>query len=281
MLSRNKFCTGVFYTYDYWNSYWEGGLERTNGNIGTVTTRSAIWTGNYAVTNALNVLVSTPYVWTRASRGVLHGQAGFQDLSLAAKYNVASVPIKKFGALRGIAVLSGSIPMSSYTPDLQPLSLGTQSKQLEGRAIVNYLGKNGLYINGTSAYNLRGNVTLDRSSYYTNNQLYLSNQVPMPNQFEYAVSAGYRKNDLTLTGIFQQQQTRGGGDIRRQDSPFVSNRVNFSKAGLTLTYPIPKKPALQYWFIYSNTFDGRNVGQANTLTTGVLYTFDFERRSKP
>jgi len=35
---------------------------------------------------------------------------------------------------------------------------------------------------------------------------------------------------------------------------------------------------MQYWFIYSNVFDGRNVGQANTFTTGFLYTFDFHRR---
>ena len=281
MLSRNKFCTGVFYTYDYWNHYWEGTLNRTNANIGTITTRTALWTGNYAITDKLNILASTPYVWTNASEGVLHGQRGFQDLSLAAKYKLISIPVRKAGALRGIAVLSGAIPMTNYTPDLQPLSLGTHSKRISGRAIVNYLGRNGLYINATSAYTFRGNVTLDRSSYYTNGQLYLSNEVAMPNQFDYSVSAGYRKNDLTLTGVFEQQQTRGGGDIRRQDTPFVSNRVNFSKAGATLTYPLPRVRDLGFWFIYSNTFDGRNVGQSNTFTTGLLYTFDFERKTRP
>ena len=99
----------------------------------------------------------------------------------------------------------------------------------------------------------------------------------MPNVFDYTVAAGYRKNDLTLTANFTQQQTRGGGDIRRQDSPFVSNRVNFSRAGATLTYPLPRLRDLGFWLIYCNTFDGRNVGQANTCTTGFLYTFYFER----
>lgn len=93
-----------------------------------------------------------------------------------------------------------------------------------------------------------------------------------------ACAPGYRKNDLTLTANFTQQQTRGGGDIRRQDSPFVSNRVNFSKAGATLTYPIPRLRDLGFWLIYSNTFDGRNVGQASTWTTGLLYTFNFEKK---
>jgi hypothetical protein len=139
--------------------------------------------------------------------------------------------------------------------------------------------RNGLYINGSAGYTWRGNVTLARSTYYTNGQLYFSNQVAMPNQFDYIVSAGYRKKDTTLTASFSQQQTRGGGDIRPQDAPFVSNRVNFSKISTTLTYPLPRVHDMQYWFIYSNIFDGRNVGQANTFTMGFLYTFDFHKRA--
>lgn len=280
MLTRQKYCTGFFFTYDSWDNYWEGTKQRTNGNLGTVITRTVYYTGNYGLTNRINVIGSVPYVYTNATGGVLHGQAGFQDLSLAVKVKALSVPIGNFGAVRLMGVLSGSVPMTNYTPDLQPLSIGLHTKQLEGRAIVNVLGRRGLYVNTTAAYNLRGNVTLDRSSYYTNGQLYLSNQVAMPNQFLYGVSAGYRKNDMTIVGNFSVQQTRGGGDIRIQDVPFVSNRFNYSKAGFTITYPIPRVRDLGYWFIYNNTFNGRNVGQASTFTTGFLYTFDFEKRAR-
>jgi hypothetical protein len=103
----------------------------------------------------------------------------------------------------------------------------------------------------------------------------------MPNQFNYGAGVGYRKNNLEIVGDFSQQQTRGGGDIRLQDMPFVSNRTNFSKAGATLKVPIPKLRNLQYWFLYSNTFQGRNVGQANTITTGLMYTLSFEKRATP
>jgi hypothetical protein len=171
--------------------------------------------------------------------------------------------------------------MSNYTPDDMPVSIGTHSKRIGGRATLNYLGKNGLYLNGSAGYTFRGNVTLARSQYYTNGQLYLSNQVAMPNQFDYIVSAGYRKNDTTLTAAYSQQQTRGGGDIRPQDVPFVSNRVNFSKMSATLTYPLPRVHEMQYWFLYSKIFDGRNVGESNTFTTGFLYTFDFNKRATP
>jgi len=280
MLSRLKYCTGVFYSYDYWNHYWEGSLNRVNGNIGTITTRNIQYIGNYGVTDRLDVLFSVPYVYTSASKGVLHGQSGYQDFTLAAKAKLLSVPVRHFGAARVFGVVNGALPMSGYTPDDMPMSIGTNSKRISGRGTLNYLGKNGLYINGSAAYTWRSNVVLARPSYYTNGHLYFSNEVAMPNQFDYTASAGYRKNDTTLTGSFTQQQTRGGGDIRPQDAPFVSNRVNFSKVGATLTVPLPRVHDLQYWFIYGHIFDGRNVGQANTFTSGLLYTFDFNRNKR-
>ena len=36
-----------------------------------------------------------PYVWTDASQGVLHGIQGFQDLTLAAKWNFLERPSTK------------------------------------------------------------------------------------------------------------------------------------------------------------------------------------------
>lgn len=281
MISKLKYCTGVFYTYDYWNQYWQGSMERTNANIGTITTRNIHYIGNYGVTDRLDLLVDVPYVYTSANSGVLHGQRGFQDVSFGAKAKLLSLPLKSWGAVRLFGVAQGAIPMTAYTPDDLPLSIGSQSKRVSGRGTLNYLGKNGVYLNGSAEYTWRGNVTLARSSYYTNGQLYLSNQVAMPNQFDYAVSAGYRRNDTTLTAGFSQVQTRGGGDIRAQDVPFVSNRMNATRVNATLTYPLPRVNAMQFWALYSNTFQGRNVGQSNTFTTGFLYTFDFqEMRAK-
>jgi hypothetical protein len=281
MLADKTLCAGALYTHDSWDHYWEGNLERVNGNIGTITTQSVTMAANYGVTSWFDAIVNVPYIWTNASKGVLHGQAGFQDLTLAAKFKAISLPVGNHGALRAMAVLSGTLPMTNYTPDLQPLSLGANSKTLSGRTTLNYLGRRGLYVNGTAAYTFRGNVTLDRPYYFTNGQLYLSNEVAMPNQFNFGTSVGYRRNNLEIVGEYSQQQTRGGGDIRPQDSPFVSNRVNFSKAGATFKVPVPKLRNLQYWLLYSNTFQGRNVGQANTITTGLMYTLSFEKRAKP
>ncbi|RZU41575.1 hypothetical protein [Edaphobacter modestus] len=279
MLARGVLCAGSLYTHDQWSSYWEGSRQRVNGNIGTITTQSVSAMANYGITDRINVLANVPYVWTNASQGVLHGQSGFQDFSFAVKGDPLRLRLKQVGTLRAIVLVSTSLPMTNYTPDLQPLSLGLNSKTLTGRGTLNFLGRRGLYLNAGAAYTFRANVTLDRPYYYTNDQMYLSNEVAMPNVFDYSTSVGYYRHDMKIVGNFAQQQTRGGGDIRRQDMPFVSNRMNYSAAGFEIQYPIPHLRRLQYWVAYRNVFDGRNVGQANTITTGLMYTFHREGRT--
>ena len=95
----------------------------------------------------------------------------------------------------------------------------------------------------------------------------------MPDVADYLMSAGYLKHGLNANLSYSQQYTRGGGDIRRQDSPFVSNRMNFSKIGGMVMTPVPKLQNLAFQFAMAYTVDGRNVGQATTFTTGFLYRF--------
>ena len=226
-----------------------------------------------ACTDRLNVIGTIPYVWTRASQGVLAGMSGFQDITLAAKYSFLERPAAKYGSLRAIVVGSGSLPLTDYSPDLQPLSIGLASKRVSGRFTINFQSNPGWFLNGSTAYTWRGHVTLDRPYYYTDGQLFLTDEVAMPNVVDYVVSAGYLKRGLMAKFSFSQQSTRGGGDIRRQDIPFVSNRMNFSRVGAMAMYPIPKLASLAVQIAYAYTVDGRNVGQATTVTAGVLYRY--------
>lgn len=278
LVQKKTLFTGTLYSHDSWDRYWEGTLKRANGNIGTLTTQSATWSGNYGITDRLNLIATAPYVWTNASQGTLHSLKGFQDFTLAAKYSFLETEFTKYGHLRAIAVASFAIPLTDYTPDFFPLSLGTASKRVSGRFTVNFQSKRSWFLNGSTAYTWRDNVSLDRSSYYTNGHLYLTNQVAMPNVFDYVVSAGYLKHGLMIPFFFTQQRTQGGGDIRRQDSPFVSNKVNFSKVSGMVMYPLPKLRNLTFQFQYGYIIDGRNVGQSSTLTTGLLYTFHFSKQ---
>jgi hypothetical protein len=203
---------------------------------------------------------------------VLEGQEGFQDLSIGGKYAFLERTSAKRGSVRALVALSGSVPLSEYHPDFAPLSIGTQSRRFTGRLTVNYQMTRGLYVNGSTSYSLRSDVTLDRPYYYTDGHLQFGAEVPMPDVADFAISFGYLKHDLNTNFTFSQQSTKGGGDIRRQDMPFVSNRMNFSRVGGMAMYPVPKLRTLAFYLSGGYTVDGRNVGQAGSFAAGLLYS---------
>lgn len=278
MMGKKALCTGFLYTHDQWSDYWEGSLKRDNENIGTVTTQSVMWMGTYGITDKLNIIAMLPYVKTKASQGTVTGLDGIQDITLGAKYNFFR---KDFEAsvLKFFAVGSYGRPVNDYSFDLLPLSIGMGSQRLTGRLTANYKLKFGLYVNSSAGYTWRSNVTLDRPSYYTGGQLYLTDEVKMPNVFDYTVSVGYVKESIQGILTYSQQNTLGGADIRRQDMPFVSNRMNFSKVDALVMWYVPKPKNLAVRASVGYTVAGRNVGQSTTWMGGLLYTFHFEKQS--
>ena len=275
MMPKRGLHTGFEYSHDGWTDYWEGSLKRDNGNLGTVTTQTVTWMGDYGLTDRLNVVAVVPYVWTHASQGVLHGMNGFQDLTVAAKFNLLETAFTSRGTLRVIVVAAAGTPMTDYIADFQPMSIGLHSKRFSSRFTLFFQAKRGWFLNGTAAYTWRGIVTLDRPGYFTDNQLFLTNQVAMPDVFDFKMSAGYMKPGLQIPISFSQQVTLGGGDIRRQDLPFISNRMNASKVDAVLMYSLPRAKNLALRATGAYTVAGRNVGQSTTVTAGLLYTFHF------
>jgi hypothetical protein len=47
---------------------------------------------------------------------VLHEMHGVQDLTLGGKYSFWEVPASPIGSIKAIAVLSGSLPLTDYSP---------------------------------------------------------------------------------------------------------------------------------------------------------------------
>jgi hypothetical protein len=274
MMPRQDLCTGFVYEHDRWSEYWEGTLKRDNQNIGSLTTRSVTWMGNYGVTDKINVIAMLPYISTGASQGVLHGMKGVQDLTLAVKYQALTTSVGS-GSLKAFAVGSVALPIGNYTPDFYPMSIGSGSRRASGRLTLNYATRRGFFATGSGAYTGRANVTLDRGAYYTDGHLYYSDEVAMPGVIDYTFSVGYRRNRLMAPLSFSQMHTLGGGDIRRQDMPFVSNRMNVSRVDAGVLYYVPKVENLALKLGVTRTLTGRNVGQATTLQGGVMYTFHF------
>jgi hypothetical protein len=123
MIPKNFYCAAAMYTHGSWDQYWEGTFKRNNGNIGTVTTDTYVFAGNYGITNKLDVLFSVPYITTNASEGTLHGQKGLQDLTLTLKWLAFQTEIGK-GFFTVHAIGSGTIPLSSYDPNFFRYLLG-------------------------------------------------------------------------------------------------------------------------------------------------------------
>ena len=271
MLSKHKASGAVVYASDRWDEYWEGTLKRSNGNIGTLTTTSVTFVGRYGITDRLGITAALPYIETEASKGTLHGLSGIQDLSVTLKYKLPTT--KASDAFSAFLVGSAALPMSDYTPDFMPLSIGTGGGRASGRLTLSYQSPSVWFVNASGAYTWCSNVKLDRSAYYTNGHLYLTNEVEMPNVLDYSVNGGFARGNWRIPVALVQQRTLGGGDIRRQDMPFISNRMDFTRLEGNVMYALPANLMLRTGV--GRVLAGRNVGQSTTFLSELSYAFQF------
>jgi hypothetical protein len=268
MMSKKQWCNGLTYMHSSWNEYWEGTTKRSNQNLGTVTTQSVMFMSSYGITDKLNVLVNVPYVWTNASAGTLHGMKGFQDIDVDLKYEFYKTKIGN-GRLSLIGLAGFSTPLSNYENDFLPMSIGLGSTNLSGRLTADY--QNGLFFATiSSAYVFRSNVTIDRTSYYTN-QINYTDEVDMPNQLNSNLFVGIRNSGLTAQVQLMNMYTFGGFDIRKNDMPFVSNQMNMTSVGAHVKYFLPFVTNLEVVASADFVVAGRNVGQAQTYMGGFFY----------
>jgi hypothetical protein len=271
MLQPRELHATAMYGHDAWDEYWEGGLKRSNGNVGTVSTSSVTVSAGYGLTKKLTMIASLPYVWTEASQGVLSGMSGRQDFTLMAKYRLLDPLIGGRARLKVLAVGAAAAPTSDYTPDFLPMSIGLHSKRLVARAAAHLQDRTGWFFDGYAERQFRANVTLDRASYYTNGQLVESNEVAMPDLAQYRATLGWQVGPWCIPVGITEQRTLGGGDIRRQDMPFVSNRMNYTTGHAELMYFLPGVSGLRLDLGAAHTLRGRNVGQSTMIMTGFTY----------
>ena len=277
MMEKNAFCVGPMFGYSSWKNYWEGTLKRENLNLGTVSTKVFSVMGNYGITNKLNVLFGLPYVLTKASAGQLNGQEGVQDLSLWVKWKAYNTKIAS-GRLSWFAIGGYSLPISDYTADFLPMSIGLESKNLSLRGMADYQ-KGSWFGTVSGTYIIRSNVELDRDAYYTT-QMHYSNEVDMPDAASFNIRAGYRDKGLIAEAVFDHWNTLGGFDITRNNMPFPSNEMDMSRIGFNFKYDMPFHPPLSLTGNVMTTISGRNVGQATGFNVGIFYVIDFTRKKK-
>lgn len=277
MMSKNNFCVGSIYQYSSWNQYWEGSFKRENLNLGTVSTQSLGIMGNYGISDKLNILFNLPYVETKASAGTMEGQKGLQDLSLTVKY----MPLEKTtgNATYSLYALgSFSTPVSNYSADYLPLSIGLQSKTAALRLMGDFQLGN-FFSTLSGAYVKRANINIDRNAYLTN-EIHYTNEVNMPDGISVNFRAGYRSSRLIAEFVIDNWVTQSGGfDITTNNMPFPSNTMNALKYGVNSKYTFKKIPQLSLLGGYNYVVEGRNVGKSNTFYGGLFYVINFEKKN--
>ena len=277
MMYKKNLCIGPMYGYNSWKNYWEGTFKRDNENLGRVSTQMFGIMGIYGIRSDLNIIVNLPYIKTKASEGTLHGMDGVQDLSLWIKWMPFSKDLGK-GTLSLFALGGVSFPVSDYTPDFLPMSIGLHSTNISGRIIADYL-LNKFFVTASGTYSYRNNIKIDRDAYYTT-EMHLTNEVKMPNLASFNFRTGYRSDHLIAEAFASNMTTLGGFDIRKNDMPFPSNKMNATTIGVGFKYTFKKFDQLSVIGDASYVVAGRNVGQATSFSGGVFYAFGFSKKEK-
>jgi hypothetical protein len=276
MMGQHNLCVGPMYSHSTWKNYWEGSMKRDNKNLGTVSTNMYSIMGVYGIKDQLNLLFGVPYISTKASAGTLHNSRGIQDLSLWLKWMPVEKKLGKNSVFSIYALGGFSTPLTNYQADYLPLTLGLHSRNLSGRLMFDYQHR-GFFATASGTYQYRSDVTIDRTSYYTT-EMHITNKVDMPDMAEFNVRTGYRSFRWITEVFFQQNRTLGGFDIRRNDMPFPSNRMNASIGGVHIKFVPKKMPALSLEAGGSYVLDGRNVGQATEYNASVFYIFPLSHK---
>lgn len=277
MMNKKQFCNGPAYMYSSWDHYWEGKLNRTNENLGRVSTQSIMYMAAYGINGKLNVLAGVPYLWTKASAGTLHGSRGLQDLSLFLKWKPLSETIGT-NKIAVFALFGFSTPLTNYQIDYLPLTIGLGTTNAIMRGMVDFQHKR-FSVTGSAAYIRRSNVKIDRSSYY-DTQAHLTNEVEIPDAAQYQLRAGYRGKYLLAEALLTNWTTLGGFDITRNNMPFPSNRMNATTIGFALKYTVRSYTHLSLIAGSNYTLAGRNMGQATSYNAGIFYAFYFKQRQQ-
>ncbi|MCO5934847.1 hypothetical protein NAF17_04790 [Mucilaginibacter sp. RB4R14] len=274
MIPKNFFCAAGLYTHNSWDKYWEGTFKRENLNLGTISSNVYAVGGNYGLSNRVNLLFMIPYIKTNASAGTLRGQSGIQDINLAVKWMAIKQEVGS-GLLSLHAILNGSLPLGNYQADYLPLAIGSRSKSVGLKALINYqTGR--FFVAGSGQYLRRSNITIDKDSYYTT-EMHYTDQVALPNMTNFLFSTGYRSLKFNAEAVVTKINTIGGFDITKNNMPFPSNNMDATSVGAIFKYSFQNVAGLELTGGGSYVVDGRNVGQNKSFFAGVYYVFSVKK----
>ncbi len=276
MMPAKEICFLLYADYGQFDQYWEGDFLRSNATIATVQRRSAMLMAAYGLLPKLNVYATLPYIQTNSTRpngGKFEGTSGLQDISIGLKYELFQKYTEK-GKFSGYGSLNFSTPISNYTADYQPYSLGLGTPQLAWRAILQYQWKSGFYLRSVSGYLWKGYTQSDREYYY-NNGSYYTQWMDVPSSFNQEVVIGkwFKANVLRVELSLASQRSFSGDDIRPYNAPQPTNKVNYDRVGFFAHYYSPKLKGFGVQTFVQTAVNGENSPKQTSIGLGFTYQF--------
>ncbi|MBU3821105.1 transporter [Flavobacteriaceae bacterium XHP0103] len=281
MMNAEQACILLEYNYGSFDQYWEGSYLRENQTIATVRRNTVMSMMAVGILDKLNFFIGVPYIKTESSDpngGKFAGASGFQDLSLALKYQIINKEKEK-GTFSALATVGFSTPVSNYLPDYMPYSLGLGAPELSYRAIAQYQWKNGLYLRGAGAFLWRGYARAEREYYYNNGSYYTSlMDVPNAVTFEGVLGLWAFKNALQLEFSYMSSNSTSGDDIRSYNAPQPTNNIDSDRLGLFAHFYVPSVKGLGIVAYHNRVVNGRNAAKINTTGVGLTYYFNYRKK---
>ena len=145
------------------------------------------------------------------------------------------------------------------------------------RGILNFTHRTGLYVTAQGGHTWRSNVTAYRDSYIFNNEVIYSDEMPVPNAFDASGRLGFINKKVQAELWYEYFTGLTGDDIRYNEAPQATNKMQAAGAGVFAKYWITRSIAVQA--SYSQTLSGRNVGLATSITAGATYLFKLRDKS--
>lgn len=281
LMNSGEACVLLNYSDGQFDHYWEGEKLRINQTIATVSRNTVLPMIAIGTIPKLNIYVGTPYVMTKSSNpngGKFAGVSGFQDLGLAAKYEVLRTEGKS-GSFSLLGSLGFSAPMSNYLSDYMPYSLGFGAPQITYRAIGQYNLKSGPYLRVSGAYMWRGYTEAERDYYYNDGSYYTA-WMDVPNAFSFnAVLGTWLFNSrIKLEANLNRLQCLSGDDIRFYNAAQPTNKVESTNAGIVAQYFPKNLKGLGFVINHNQTLAGRNTAKLNSTSLGLTYQFKYFKK---
>ncbi|MCY7410155.1 MAG: hypothetical protein LH473_07770, partial [Chitinophagales bacterium] len=117
--------------------------------------------------------------------------------------------------------------------------------------------------------------------YFDNGEAYYSNEIYVPNQFDWGAAVGYKKTNFLIEADYTANYTLGGTDIRTWDAGFPTNKVNYTTVYGRVDYYMSNPKGLNFSLNAGYTLSGRNTGKPYFFNISVNYLFGLWKKVAP